>query len=493
MTARYPSLYELNTRVRLTELSETIGRPATLDDISDSELDRMAEAGFTWVWLLSVWDTGVASPNISRSHPDVRRKILEIMPVVRDEDIAGSGFAIRSYTVPTSFGGPAALARLRERLRRRGLRLMLDFVPNHTAIDHRWVDQHPDYYIQGTETDLRRSPRNYVRVGRQSGHNRILAHGRDPYFPGWVDVLQLNYGNLATQAAIIDELLAVAEQCDGVRCDMAMLILPDVFERTWGLPAAQFWPKAIAQVRARTSGFCFLAEVYWDLEPVILQQGFDYAYDKRLYDRLRAGSVRRVREHLQADLAYQSRLVRFLENHDEPRAAATFPTGMHEAAAIITYLSPGVRFFHHGQLEGRRKAISPHVIRSPQEPVDEALRKFYHDLLKVLLHPSVADGDWQVLDCQPAWEGNWTWDCYVAWCWRGFGGGYILAVVNYAPHPSQCYVRLPTPSLAGGGVRLNDLLSDTAYDRDGDSLIFPGLYLDLPAWGRHVFSIVRPS
>ena len=190
----------------------------------------------------------------------------------------------------------------------------------------------------------------------------MLAHGRDPYFPGWPDTLQLNYGNPATQEAMIAELVKIAGQCDGVRCDMAMLVLPDVFERTWNIQAQPFWPRATERVRERAPGFCFMAEVYWDLEWTLQQQGFDYTYDKRLYDRLRDGHARPVREHFHAGLDYQNKMARFLENHDEPRAAATFPADVHQAAAVITFLSPGLRFFHQGQFEGRRKRISPHLV-----------------------------------------------------------------------------------------------------------------------------------
>jgi glycosidase len=483
-----PTLYQMNTRVWLTELSKQLGRPATLDDIPDAELDRIAQTGFDWVWFLSVWQTGAAGQRISRTNLEWRQEFQETLPDLREEDIPGSGFAITGYTVSQTLGGDAALARLRQRLQKRELRLMLDFVPNHTGLDHPWVEEHPEFYIRGTELDLARGPKNYTWVKRRQG-DLLLAYGRDPYFPGWPDTLQLNYGNPATQEAMIGELVRIAGQCDGVRCDMAMLVLPEVFQRTWGIPAKLFWPEATQRVRKHVPGFCFMAEVYWDMEWTMQQQGFDYAYDKRLYDRLREGHARAVREHFRAGLDYQNKLARFLENHDEPRVAAAFPIGMHQAAAVITFLSPGLRFFHQGQFEGRLKRISPHLGRAPDEEVDRPLQQFYERLLGVLRQPAIRQGRWQLLECSPAWDGNSSSDAFIAFAWANDGGERVIVCVNYAGHPSQCYVRLPFPDVGGRQWRLRDLMGDTQYERDGNALQSRGLYLDVPPWQCHVFEI----
>jgi glycosidase len=485
---RYPSLYQVNTRVHLTELSGKLGRIANLDDIPDAELDRLAELGFDWVWFLSVWQTGLAGQRVSRANAEWRKEFQETLQDLREEDIAGSGFAITAYDVPASLGGDAALARLRRRLAERGLKLMLDFVPNHMALDHPWVEDHPEYFVAGTEDLVTREPQNYIRIKRKRG-DLVLAYGRDPYFSGWPDTLQLDYSNPRLQEAMINELLKISGQCDGVRCDMAMLLLPDVFERTWGRRPESFWPKAIKKVRDKHSHFCFMAEVYWDLEWTLQQQGFDYTYDKRLYDRLREGHARPAREHLHADLYYQIRLARFLENHDEPRASASFDSQVHRAAAVITYFIPGLRFFHQGQFEGRKKRISPHLVRAPEESPDKEMEEFYGQLLAILRKTIVKNGEWQSLACQPAWNGNGSWDSFVAHSWLGSAGERVLIIVNYAPHPSQCYINLPFPEIKNRSVRLNDLLSSAAYVRDGNELIERGLYLDMQPWSYHVFDL----
>jgi hypothetical protein len=234
-----------------------------------------------------------------------------------------------------------------------------------------------------------------------------------------------------------------------------------------------------------------MAEVYWDLEWTMQHEGFDYAYDKRLYDRLREGHARSVREHLHAGLDYQDKLARFLENHDEPRAAATFRREAHEAAAIVTFLSPGLRFFHQGQFEGRRKRISPHLVRAPQESRDEGLSQFYERLLAVLGREPVRDGHWQLLECAQAWSSNWTADGFLAWIWQSAGGDRLLVAVNYADTQGQCYVRLPFDDLAGRPVLFSDLMSDANYDRLGSDVTSRGLYLDLAPRAYHVFD-VRP-
>jgi hypothetical protein len=474
--------------VRLSELSTALGWPATLDDITDAELDQLARDRFDLVWFLSVWQTGEAARRVSASNPEWLAEYHRVLPDFRESDVCGSCFAVRDYHVHADFGGDHALARLRGRLAERGLRLILDFVPNHVAPDHRWVAEHPDFFITGTEEQLAAQPQNYCRIATPGG-SRILAYGRDPYFAGWPDTLELNYRSPALQDALLGELRRIAGQCDGVRCDMAMLVLPDVFEKTWGIPASPFWPRATAAVRAEAPGFLFLAEVYWDLEWTLQQQGFDYTYDKRLYDRLVHGDARPVREHLYAGLDFQDHLARFLENHDEPRAAATFAPDVHRAAAVVTFLTPGLRFFHHGQREGRKVRIPTHLGRGPAEEPDVSTVAFYDCLLACLNDPAFRNGNWHLLDARPAWEGNQSNDAFIAFSWSGTADLRRVVAVNYADHPSQCYVMLPWDDLAGRTWRLHDRLGTAVYDRDGADLSARGLYLDMPTWGYHAFEV----
>jgi glycosidase len=495
---RYPALYEINTRIWLHELGRAAGRPTTLADVPDAALDQIAGLGFDWVWLLGVWQTGQAGRQVSLTQPGWRQGYQQLLPDFTDDDVCGSPYAVQGYWVHADFGGDDALLVLRRRLHERGLRLMLDFVPNHTALDHRWVSEWPDFYVQGTPADLDQAPLSYWRATTKHGP-AVLAHGRDPNWPAWPDTLQLNYRHPVLREAMTEELTQVAGLCDGVRCDMAMLILPEVFARTWGnraLPGGglapadrPFWPEAIARVHCHYPGFLFLAEAYWDLEWTLQQQGFDYTYDKLLYDRLRAGNPEGVRAHLGADLSFQAKSARFLENHDEPRAASVFSMPLHAAAAALTYLAPGLRFMHEGQLEGRRKHASIHLCRRSDEAPDPEIQGFYRRLLECLRRPELRDGRWRLLECRPGWAGSATWQQLLAYSWEEAGGGRLVVTVNYGPTAGQCYIRLPWTDLGGRQWLLCDQLSPGRYERVGDDLAANGLYLDLSAWGCHVFEM----
>ena len=498
--AANPALFQLNTRARLCEIGAAGRGTASFDDLPDADLDRIAGDGFDWVWLLGIWQTGDAGRTVSLQQPEWQAEYREVLCDCTPADVVGSPFAVRDYVVHRDFGGPQALQRLRRRLAKRGLRLMLDFVPNHTALDHPWTQRHPEFFVGGSEEDEAREPGNYTRIDT-GGRSRVLAHGRDPYFPGWPDTLQLNYRHRGLREAMMQVLESIADQCDGVRCDMAMLVLPEVIQRTWGdrsqpadgSPAvdAPFWPEAIERVRRKRPNFTFMAEAYWDLEWTLQQQGFDYTYDKRLYDRLREQHASAVVGHLHADADYQRRSARFLENHDEPRAADAFPPRVHPAAAVVALLAPGLRFVHEGQTTGRRLRVSNHLRRRAPEPVDRELEEFYDRLLAVMRRPEVREGEWALAEVAPAWEGNPTAEQFVAFTWAR-GGERLLATVNYGPSAGQCYVRPAFASdLDGTTVMLRDLVEPTIrYQRDGSELARRGLYLDVPAWRAHVFEVV---
>jgi hypothetical protein len=483
----HPFIYEINTWVWLDELSRRVGAVLDLSGVPVAEWDAIAELGFDAVWLMGVWERSPAGIAIALENDGLIESFRRALPDFRTQDVVGSPYCIRDYTVDAHLGGPAGLAAARAALASRGLGLILDFVPNHVAPDHPWTEAHPEYFVRGSDDDLERDPASFVRAG-----GGVLANGRDQYFPAWPDVVQLNAFSPDLRSAVVETLGSIAGQCDGVRCDMAMLMMNEVFERTWGerggpRPEADYWPTVISSVKAAHPGFVFAAEAYWDLEFALQQQGFDYCYDKRLYDRLVHDGADAVHGHLTADTGYQQGLVRFIENHDEPRAAATFPAAKARAAAVTTLSQTGARLVHEGQLEGRRIQLPVFLARRPDEPADLELKAFHEQLLAALRDGVFRSGDWQLGD-RTGWDGNGTWQNLVVWGWRGAGSTPRIVVVNLGDAPASGHVSLPWDDLRGKAWQLDDAATGARYERSGDDLR-DGLYVALDPWAWHLFDV----
>lgn len=480
-------IYEINTWVWLHDLSRKYGRLLTLGSVPEEEWAAIGSLGFEAVWLMGVWERSPASIEISMHNPALLQDFRRALPDFTAKDNVGSAYSIRRYQVDPFLGGSRGLAFARKMLARRGIRLLLDYVPNHVALDHPWGQTHPEYFIQGTPEDLKQAPRSFKEI-----NGRVLANGRDPNFPAWEDVLQVNAFYPGLRQGAIETLLRITEQCDGVRCDMAMLLLNRVFERTWGAragpcPDAEYWAEVIPAVRKRYPDFLFMAEVYWDLEWELQQQGFDACYDKRLYDRLVHETAENVWLHLLADPSFQEKLVRFLENHDEPRAAATFPPEKARAAAVAIATLPGARLFYEGQLEGRKVRPPVFLGRRPPEETDQELFSFYRWLIKTVSRMNLRNAQWSLCN-RTGWPDNQSYLGLLAWCWRGPTDRFLI-VVNLSNTSAQGRIQIPWEELKGRSWLLGDLTSGALYPRSGDEMLGPGLYVDLPPWGFHLFEL----
>jgi hypothetical protein len=480
---KYPLIYEINTWVWLEELSQSAGRPITLASVPDAEWDCIAALGFDAVWLMGVWERSPMGKSVAVADAGLRADFQAALPDFKEGDHVGSPYCVRRYRVDGRLGGPEGMAVARAKMAARGLRLILDFVPNHVAPDHSWIAEHPAYFIRGGDKDLSRDPASFIDIG-----GNIFACAKDPYFPAGSYKVQLNGFHPGLRAAAIETLKAIAGQCDGVRCDKAMLLINSVFEETWGpragdRPKAEYWDEVIPAVKAEHPEFLFIAEAGWDKEWELQQQGFDFCYDKRLYDRLEHEPAESVRLHLGAERAYQDKLVRFIENHDEARAAVAFGPERHRAAAVAALTLPGARLVHEGQLEGLRVRLPIALGRRPQEAGDSDLLAFYLQLFEVLKEGGFMRGEWQLCE-RSGWPDNMSCNNLVAWTWST-ESSRCLIVVNLSGTQSQGRIRIAWPELKEGLWRLHDVFRSTRFERDAAELEKEGLYVDLPAWGFH--------
>jgi hypothetical protein len=475
---------EISTWPWLERLSGLEKRPVTLADVPTRVWDSIGARGFSFVFLMGVWQRSALGRQLALEDESLRADYDRTLPGWSDTDVCGSPYCVAAYAPDARMGGWAALARAREELRRRGVGLVLDFVPNHMAFDHDWTSAHPEYFVQGSAADERRAPADFRRVG-----DAIIACARDPYFPPWRDVAQLNYFNPAARVAMIDQLRRIGLHCDGVRCDMAMLVLNDVFENTWRRllrdswpqPRDEFWPGAIREC----PDLMFLAEVYWDREWTLQQQGFHFTYDKRLYDRMLGGSAEEVRGHLRAEADYSRRMVRFIENHDERRSAAAFERRLPAAAALVATI-PGMRFYYDGQLEGRRVRTPVQLCRWPEEPDDPVCVRRYERLLNATSDPLFHDGDWKLLEVASAGDNTFT--SLIAYRWR-MAERLALVVTNPGPSVAAGHVPVIADLPAGAEFEFADVLSGATYRRPRRSLDVRGLFVRLDPGQAHVFLV----
>lgn len=488
----HPLLYEINTRCWLRDLSARHQRAVNLATVPDAEFELWQQFGFTHIWLMGVWPTGPRARAIAISDPGLRRAYDEVLPGWCDEDVGGSPYSVAAYEVMPAFGGEAGLHAFRAQLQKRGMKLILDFVPNHLGIDHAWVNAQPELFVQSDKAVAGTFAQN------SGGSSCWIANGKDPYFAPWTDVAQLDYRRLATRTAMKELLLSIAARCDGVRCDMAMLLLNEVFAKTWAHlptteppPTSEFWSEAIPAVKQAQPGFVFLAEVYWGLEARLQSLGFDYTYDKQFYDELMARHYPCAQQQLLASPPeYVAASVHFLENHDEARVAEKLSVAENRAAALAILALPGMRFLHEGQLVGFQVKLPVQLVRRPTEPIRTDVRSAYEKLLTTLKRSKVGHGRAQILAPRAAWEGNPTGQNFIVVHWQEKSPEFHLVVVNLAAHRSQCYVTLSESGLAEHHWTLRDRLSEESYVRVGSDLAQQGLYLDLPAHGTQLFHFV---
>jgi len=418
----HPNLYEVNTRLLLTRYKKGRRRP-TLRDIPDTYWQELAGRGMDWVWLMGVWTLTEKQINPNLIPGQMMTEFTEILPDLTEDDIDGSTYAIDDYTVDPVIGGESELFEIRTKLSELGMRLMLDFIPNHYGAHTHFIHSHPEYFIEIEHPSILANSQKdtSLSTGVQPGYNTFytpltlnssyFAHGKDPYFDAWQDTIQINYGSENSRNWMTSQLLRVASLCDGVRCDMAMLPVKRVFEKTWRnivtWDGGEFWPDAIKETKDVFPTFKFLAEVYWDMEAELLHAGFDYCYDKTFYDRLTQPSA--LNSHYHAEQWYLAHTARFLENHDEKRIASRLDLRQHMAAAAMVAFGPGMRLWHMGQWEGRTKHIPVQITREPFESCGCLLRgkvynncdctsTFYRNLFGIANQDIFKYGIWERID-----------------------------------------------------------------------------------------------
>jgi glycosidase len=490
---KHPFLYEINTAAWLHELSEECGRIIKLGNVPEEKWDELRDLGFDYIWLMGVWKRSAAGMDIFRKEPEFipfQLYLKSVFPGWQMNDMIGSPYSVAEYIPDALIGCWDDIDRARKEINKRGMKLILDFVPNHTAPDHPWIYSYPEYYILGNQEDYSKNPLMYSPI-RIDGDIRYVVRGKDPYYPPWSDTVQLNYFNPEMRSALLKELVNIAQHCDGMRCDMAMLVMNDFFAKHWdwaskeyihSMPKHEFWE----DVRKTVPDQILIAETYWETEWMLQQIGFDFVYDKRLYDRIKHLSAFDLNLHLRADISYQNKLVRFIENHDEARSASVFSKEQLSVAFLICATVPGMKLFYHGQLEGRKRRTPVQLRRAVPENPDAEIRSLYKKVLTLTGQEVYKTGTWQLKDIHSLVDDSYL--NLLAWMWKS-EKSLKLIVVNLGNHVVRASIALQDEVQKETEYIFYDEFNDQEYVRKGNKIIENGLLVILDANRCHVFDI----
>ncbi len=486
------NIYEINTRVWLKKFN-TKEKNATLKDVPLEYWQNLSDKGFDYIWLMGIWQTNKSVIKKYCFEEGLVNSYSKALNDWKDEDVIGSPYSISKYIVNQEIGTEKELLELKNTLNSIGIKLILDFVPNHFSVHSTLIVTDPYLFIEADEKTYNEN--NHLYFKSELAEGKIFAHGRDPFFPAWQDTIQVNYFNDKARRFMIDILKYLTSLCDGVRCDMAMLNLNNVFNNTWGAvrnnhgykkPEKEFWEIAIKEVKEQRHDFLFLGEAYWDLGWQLQSLGFDYTYDKTLLDRLRSGYVEEIRGHLSADDDYQKKLIRFLENHDEERAVKSLGIEKSKAAAVIFSTIKGMHLYYDGQLEGKKTKLPVQLGRDREEKPNECLSNFYSNLLSITKTDIFKKGDWELLTSEPAWEGNFSYHNLLIWRLI-YLDRKRLVIINYSDVVSQCRVKLQLNGYPEK-FKLKDILNNKKYYRKTDNVTNDGLFIELGPYKSHIFS-----
>ena len=479
VACKHPYIYEINTRAWLYELSKKYDRQILkISDIPTEEYDNLRDNGVDIVWMMGIWKLGKYGLEFDRKNGDYSH----LLPDFRPDDIIGSPFAITEYSCNHDIGTDSDLKELRRQLNSRGIKLMLDFIPNHSAFDANYVNKYPDMYINAPEG-----------VQDTNRYNSIgIAYGSDIGYKPWKDVAQLNIWNKKTREYMVENFLAVLTYADAVRCDVAYLVLNDVFEETWKYeleyynytrPDTEFWTEAFKAGKELNPEAIFLAELYeGKYTEILLELGFTYVYDKTLLDKL-VMNAQDVKEYIKSkNNDFWKNTCHYVENHDEERIV--FKTGSNyqkaKAAGTIAATVGGMIFMQHGQWEGKKNRLDVHLRRAAEEEDNAELVSYYKHLNNVIREPAFRGTNTYFIENMRGEKQ----DDFIAYI-REDGDSHFLVVVNYSENKGCANV--PIYNVKGYRYSLlHEAINDVEYVKSLGE-VKNGMRVCLDAWESQIF------
>lgn len=220
-------IYEVNARVWIKQFGEDTKLSAVPDDF----INALQLWGIDALWLMGIWKNNPEAIQKYCFEPSLVSTYNKSLPDWQTKDVIGSPYSIDKYEVNPNLGNRDDLLELKKRLNDAGIKLILDFVPNHFSSYSELLETNPEIFLPADQAVFKSD--SYTFFQSPFDKQKYFAHGRDPLFPPWKDTVQINYFSKEARKYLIQTLKEISEVCDGVRCDMAMLPLNNVFYNTW--------------------------------------------------------------------------------------------------------------------------------------------------------------------------------------------------------------------------------------------------------------------
>jgi len=462
---------------------------STLSEVPDQELQAIQAMNIDMIWMMGLWHLGPYGLHHDQTDPSLLATYAQVLPGYTMPDIIGSPYAVTNYTCNPQLGSDTDILAFKQRVNNLGMLFMVDFVPNHSAVDCEWTDEFPNYYVRAPKgTQPPYDPTIYLPNG--------IAYGSVCSGCGaWTDTAQFNYWDTEEREARINDLMLAASMSDAIRCDMAYLLLNDLIEQNWGTqlsswgysrPATEWWSDAITAVKQEYPNIIFLAEVYSPYQPTLQSLGFDYTYDKDLYDKLGNGNLDDIRSWLSTNtIQFITQSAHFISNHDEPRAVPYFGSWwIADAAALITFTLPGMRFFLMWEFDGFSAKLDVHLRRESTESPVSGVQSFYNTFLPIVTADVFKYGTWTYLTvggADTAWR-------LIAYRWE-YNNEKRLCVINFSDTQGQGTVIVSNAEPVDGNdtIPVTDLLSGTTFYRSASQMRTDGLYVIINSWYAQIF------
>ena len=477
-SCHHPFLYEINTRPWLYELSKKYNKSISeLVDIPLEEFDFLKQNGVDIIWMMGVWQLGQYGLDFDR-----KQNYSKYLPDWTIDDVIGSPYAVYEYTLNPSLGKNEDLIWLKEQINKRGMKLMLDFVPNHSAVDAPQTKDKKEMYIRapkGVEDEER-----YTKEG--------LAYGANENHFTWKDVLQWNYWNKDTIEFMKNNIIKILSYADAIRCDVAYQEINDVFGATWPdelkyynytKPENEFWTYAINEAKKINPNVIFLAEAYKDeYNEILINLGFDYAYNRNILKKLMV-SANEFKSYIKAKQgSFWQDKANFVENHDELRVVYNMNGNYKKAKAAGTIGGTigGMIFMNHGQWVGRKNMLDVHLRRAEEEEDNEEIKKYYEKLNQIIQDKSFRSDNFYYVDILNGERK----DDFIAYIREE--ESHYLVVVNFSENEGCANV--PIYNLKENDfIFVYDMLNDVEIKKKYDTVKNYGLNVCLKAWESQIF------